>query len=331
MSDFDSRASSPTIALIEDDNDDSSEEQLHFPPELLGIFSLEDALGLLHTSDFFEQSDDGVDERPEPTHTDPNRRLIEMASTVPLSIRMDDDIDTLESVRDAESPAEAALGDIGQTQDVFSQDDFDVLTLDEPVYPNQPETWSPHHEYFLLSCCGTVQTITEHMQQIYKFWPPLQESFVRSKLVNNAGKQLMFLQRYLPGETHSMLRAESRIILRQSDLTDPNVVNGTQNIDPLVKQLDSKDPRYAKPRIPPGLASSEDWSTQHDNYLFLFLGDDPQNFLTRCAYLFNSPPTSSFVAVRMAQLPFLGLDVTELNNTKVVLEHATVQREGMFF
>lgn len=329
MSDADSRESSPTRPHAQ--GDDGIDDELPLPINLLGIFSLEDAIGLSQRSDSSGRSINGDDDASDSTQADTNRRLIDLLSSLPDSLIMGDEIGAPESEQDTEFPAEGAYVDAGQTRTVSNKNDSDVLMLEQQVYPNQPEKWSAHHEYFLLTCNGTVQIIAEHLQEVFKFWPPLQESFVRSKLVNNARRQLAFLQNYLPGETHSMLRAEARIVLSESDVRDPDVINGRQKVDPMVRQFSMPDPNYPRPKIPPGLPPSEVWTQRHDNHLFLFLGDEPEDFLAQCRHLFTAPPTSRFVAVRMAQLPFLGLNVTELNNTKVVLGHTVVQRDGMFF
>lgn len=320
------RESSPTGFPHQDGG--GSEDDLSVTTRLMRLFSFGYAPGPLQTSHSFQWSDDSSDEASVSTHRGPSRRII----------------DALSSVRNTESPAEAAHGVIGRMRGVFNQggmgtsplpnttstqDGAGELTLDEPPYPNQPGTWSPHHEFFLLSCRGTVQVITDHLQAIFDFSPPLLGSFVRSKLVNNARRQIAFLQTYLPGETHSMLRAEARIVLVESGLTDPDVFNGAQNLD--ILQYDLTDPRYTYPEMPPGLPPSEDWAILHDNHLFLFLGDSPQVFLTQCRHLFRSPPTSYFIAVRMAQLPFLDLNATRLNKAAVTSRYGVVRRQGMFF
>lgn len=64
----------------------------------------------------------------------------------------------------------------------------------EPPYPNQPANWDEHHEYFLWACRGAVPIITDHLQAIFQFSPPLLRSFVRAKLNNNAKRQFEFLQ-----------------------------------------------------------------------------------------------------------------------------------------
>lgn len=329
MPDSGSRQSSPTPPLTQEN--DFIDDELPFPMELLGILSLEEAIELSQGSNASRRPSSEDDDASNSTQAEPNRQLIDLLSTLPQSLIMGDDIDIPEPAQDIEIPTEPTHGDTDRVRTALDRDDSDESVVEEQVYPNQPEKWSFHHECFLLTCNGTVQIITEHMQEIFKFSPPLQESFVRSKLVRNAKKQLAFLRRYLPGETHSMLRAEARIVLGQSGLTDPEVVNGKQKIDPMVQQYTMPDPRYTRAKMPPGISPLQEWTKLHDNHLFLFLGDDPENFLRQCRHLFLTPPTRHFVAIRMSQLPFLGLSVSELSTTNIMFSHTVVQRDGMFF
>lgn len=204
----------------------------------------------------------------------------------------------------------------------------------EVSYPNQPANWATYHEYFLWSCRGSVPTITDHMQAIYRFSPPLQQSFVRAKLSNhNALRQFEFLQAYLPGEAHSMQRAEARVILWETGLNDPEVQDGRQRIE--VPQFNPPDDRYEKPRLPRGQPPMNQWVHMHDSYLLLFLGNHPSFFLRKCRWMFDCQPTDHFISVRMAQLPFLGISGADIEhaikNLKPFGLHTGLFEEGISF
>lgn len=191
--------------------------------------------------------------------------------------------------------------------------------FDESPYPNQPANWETHHEYFLWPCRGTVSTITDHLQAIFQFSPPLEKPFVRAKLnSHNALRQFEFLQAYLPGESHSMQRAEARIVLWEADLSDPDALEGRQHMD--IPQFSPTDDRYEKPRMPRGRPPFTEWVHIHDSYLLLFLGHHPHVFLRQCRWMFDCQPTDHFVSIRMAQLPFLGVSAEDISEALVTLK-----------
>ena len=197
---------------------------------------------------------------------------------------------------------------------------------DEPPYPNQPANWDEHHEYFLWACRGPVPVITDHLQAIFHFSPPLLRSFVRAKLNNNAKRQFEFLQAYLPGESHSMQRAEARIVLWEAGLSDPEAQEGSQRMD--IPQLCPTDSRYTRPRMPRGQPPLTNWVPMHDSYLLLFLGHHPNVFLRQSSWLFDRQPTDHFVSVRMAQLPFLGISADDINDAIISLKQLGPQAGG---
>ena len=199
----------------------------------------------------------------------------------------------------------------------------------EPPYPNQPANWDEHHEYFLWACRGAVPIITDHLQAIFQFSPPLLRSFVRAKLNNNAKRQFEFLQAYLPGESHSMQRAEARIVLWEAGLNDPEAQEGSQRMD--IPQHCPTDSRYTRPRMPRGQPPFTDWVSMHDSYLLLFLGHHPDVFQRQSSWLFDCQPTDHFVSVRMAQLPFLGISADDINNAIISLKQFRPQAGGIFF
>lgn len=191
--------------------------------------------------------------------------------------------------------------------------------FDEPPYPNQPANWETHHEYFLWSCRGTVSTITDHLQAVFQFSPSLERSFVRAKLNDhNALRQFEFLQEYLPGESHSMQRAEARIILWEAGISDPDALEGRQRME--MPQFSPTDHRYERPKMPHGQPPFTDWVHIHDSYLLLFLGHHPHVFLRQCHWMFDCQPTDHFVSIRMAQLPFLGISAEDISEALVTLK-----------
>lgn len=194
-----------------------------------------------------------------------------------------------------------------------------TLQFDETPYPNQPANWETYHEYFLWTCRGNVSTITDHLQAVFRFSPPLAKSFVRAKLNNhNALRQFEFLQEYLPGESHSMQRAEARIILWETGISDPDALEGRQRME--IPQFSPTDHRYERPRMPHGRPSFTDWVHIHDSYLLLFLGHHPHVFLRQCHWMFDCRPTDHFVSIRMAQLPFLGISAEDVSEALVALK-----------
>lgn len=185
----------------------------------------------------------------------------------------------------------------------------------EPPYSNQPANWDEHHEHFLWACRGAVPIITDHLQATFQFSPPLLRSFVRAKLNNNA--KFEFSQAYLPGESHSMQRAEARIVLWETGLNDPEAQEGSQCMD--IPQLCPTDSRYTRPRMPRRQPPFTGWAPIHDSHL-LFLGNHPRVFLRQCSWLFDCQPTDHFVSVRMAQLPFVGFSADDINNAILCLK-----------
>ena len=318
-------------------DDDSSEDDLAVPMRLTDLSPPDDTPVPIRTLDLFDEEDNSDHDEHVSTHMGPGRRI---SGGIPMS-RIGDfralhgnmlqrATDTITAIADRlinqiDPPSNQASTYVDPVAPPTShQQPF--AEPEEPPYPNQPSDWEPHHEYFLWSCRGTVQVITDHLQAVFQFFPPLLASFVRAKLINNASKQFEFLKKYLPGETHSMLRAEARIVLCESGLTDPQILEGSQAIE--IPQYSPRDWRYSKPVIPGGRPHFESWVLVHDCHLLLFLGSHPQVFLRQCRHLFNCQPTDHFLSVRMAQLPFLGLTVNDLNHEMLALKLYGSQQAG---
>lgn len=331
---------SPLRFPFQDDN--GSEDYLAAPMRLLRLFPPDDTPAPMRTLDLFAEDDNSDDEELVSTHMGPSRLI--NGAVAPMSrigefraLRGDQRQRTTEmltaiinrlidQVDRPLSQRSAVVDPVARPTSLHQH--FARPVLHEPPYPNQPADWEPHHEYFLWSCRGTVQVITDHLQAVFEFRPPLLASFVKAKLINNASRQFDFLQTYLPGEAHSILRAEARIVLCESGLTDPQVLDGSQPIE--TQQYSPKDWRYPKPIMPDGRPPFEDWVTIHDCHLFMFLGCHPQVFLRQCRHLFHDPPTDHFMTVRMAQLPFLGLTATDLGNAMLASKFNDTQQEATF-
>ncbi|RDW60361.1 uncharacterized protein DSM5745_10819 [Aspergillus mulundensis] len=183
----------------------------------------------------------------------------------------------------------------------------------EPDQATWPCGWSRFHDYFLWTCRGTVTVITDHLQAVFRFNPAINETFVAERLCGvNAYKQLTFLQKYLPGEIHSLQRAEARGVVYEADISHPDVRMGTQDL--YIEQPDAGDPKYIKPVLPcwapPG------WDRADDAFAALYLGEHPLVFLREYGWACAEMPTLEFVSIRMAQLPHLNLNWLELQAAK---------------
>ncbi|KAL3472764.1 hypothetical protein BJX99DRAFT_249400 [Aspergillus californicus] len=184
---------------------------------------------------------------------------------------------------------------------------------EEPDLNTWPTSWETHHDYYLWACRGSVEVITDHLQVVFVFDPPLQEDFVSARLGGvNAYKQLTFLRKYLPGERHSMQRAEARGVLYEADISDPDVRSGTQKLD--VRQTNPGSPGYIKPVLP--CWGPRNWSRTDDAFAAMYLGDHPDTFLREYTFAFHATPSIEFVRIRMAQIQHLNLNLAELQAAK---------------
>ncbi|EAW08045.1 uncharacterized protein ACLA_027700 [Aspergillus clavatus NRRL 1] len=175
--------------------------------------------------------------------------------------------------------------------------------------PGQPANWDTHCNYILWTSRGTVSMITERLQALFGFDPPLQKSFVAERLNGaNAGKHAEFLKEFAPGEAHSIQRAEARFAMHKAKRDDPKVRNGSQVIE--VEQFNYDDSRYEKPRRL--YNAPVDWNRDDDAILFLYLGQDPRKFLQHYGWVFKGALTDPFIRVRMGQVTHLGFTELEL-------------------
>ncbi|KAL2828724.1 hypothetical protein BDW59DRAFT_43173 [Aspergillus cavernicola] len=192
-----------------------------------------------------------------------------------------------------------------QAAEIVSPRDID----DEPDPTTWPTNWGIHHDYFLWACRGSVTVITDHIQAVFAFNPPIEERFVSARLGGvNAYKQLTFLSKHLPGETHSMQRAVARGVLYEADISDPDVRDGIKKLD--VKQAKSGTLEYIEPILP--CWAPHNWNRADDAFAAMYIGDHPNVFLREYGFVFREPPSDEFVRIRMAQIPHLNLSWTEL-------------------
>ncbi|KAL4821659.1 hypothetical protein BDW67DRAFT_1225 [Aspergillus spinulosporus] len=183
----------------------------------------------------------------------------------------------------------------------------------EPNQSTWPRNWDTHHDYFLWTCRGTVDVITEHLQAIFRFEPAIDETFVAARLCGvNAYRQLTFLQKYLPGEVHSLQRAEARGIIYEADISHPDIRMGSQNLE--LEQLDAGDPKYIAPVLP--CWAPPNWGRADDAFAALYLGEDPIVFQREYGWACTEMPTIEFISIRMAQIPHLNLNWMELQAAK---------------
>ncbi|KAL4956958.1 hypothetical protein BDW69DRAFT_192009 [Aspergillus filifer] len=184
---------------------------------------------------------------------------------------------------------------------------------DEPDPSTWPNKWSTYHDYFLWTCRGTVEIITDHLQAVFRFKPPIEETFVAARLGGiNAYKQMTFLRKYVPGEVHTLQRAEARAVIYEADISHPDVRWGTHEID--MKQPNYGSPEYVEP-ILPCWAPSE-WSRADDAFAAMYLGKDPVLFRREYGWAFAETPSIEFIGIRMAQIPHLNLTWMELQAAK---------------
>ncbi|KAL2795891.1 hypothetical protein BJX66DRAFT_336593 [Aspergillus keveii] len=184
----------------------------------------------------------------------------------------------------------------------------------EPDPTTWPTNWDTHHDYFLWSCRGSVEVITDHLQAVFAFDPPIEETFVAARLGGvNAYKQLTFLRKYLPGETHSMQLAEARCVLYEANISNPDVRWGTQKLD--VKQSNPGDFEYIDPALP--CWAPPNWDRADDAFAAMYIGDHPSVFQREYGWVFSDTPGLEFIRIRMAQIPHLNLSWGELNVAKL--------------
>ncbi|KAL2864629.1 uncharacterized protein BJX67DRAFT_208892 [Aspergillus lucknowensis] len=183
----------------------------------------------------------------------------------------------------------------------------------EPDQALWPTGWESHHDYFLWCCRGTVEVITDHMQAVFVFDPPIEETFVAARLGGvNAYKQITFLHKYLPGEAHSLQRAEARGVLYEADISNPDVRWGTQQLD--IKQPNPGDEEYIEPVLP--CWAPPNWTRADDAFVALYLGDHPTVFQREYGWAGHKAPSLEFIRIRMAQIPHLNLSWRELHDAK---------------
>ena len=179
----------------------------------------------------------------------------------------------------------------------------------EPSRDTWPVGWELHHDYYLWACRGTVVEITEQLQVVFDFSPPIQESFVADRLSGvNAFRQLTYLQTYFPGETQSMERALARGVIYEANIDHAEIRGGFQELE--VEQEDPANYEYAEPACPS--FGPEGWNCRDDAYLALYLGESPSTFIHDYGWLFPDPICPEFIRLRMAQIPYLDLSSSDL-------------------
>lgn len=179
----------------------------------------------------------------------------------------------------------------------------------EPNRDTWPTGWELHHDYYLWACRGTVVDIAEHLQVVFNFGPPIQESFVADRLNGiNAFRQLTYLQTYFPGETHSMQRALARGVIYEAGIDHAEVRGGFQEME--IEQDDPGNYEYAEPACPS--FQPIDWDCTDDAYLALYLSESPSTFIRDYGWLFPQPICPEFIRLRMAQIPYLDLSSADL-------------------
>ncbi|KAL4881445.1 hypothetical protein BJY04DRAFT_58399 [Aspergillus karnatakaensis] len=183
----------------------------------------------------------------------------------------------------------------------------------EPDRSTWPITWDTHHDYFLWACRGTVTVITDHLQAIFALDPPIEETFVAARLGGvNAFKQMTFLRKWLPGETHSLQRAEARGVVYEADISHPDVRMGSQLLD--LEQLNPGNEDYKEPVLP--CWCPRNWGRTYDSLIALYLGEHPDKFLREYNWAFENSLNAEFVRIRMAQIPHLNLTWQDLSSAQ---------------
>lgn len=182
-----------------------------------------------------------------------------------------------------------------------------------PDPSTSPSAWEPYIEYFLWTCRGNVPLITDHLQAIFGFNPPIDETAVAARLGGvHACRQMTFLRKYLPGETHSLQRAEARGVIYEANISHPDIRMGSQGLE--LRQLDSGHPEYVQPILPCWAPRS--WSREDDAFAALYLGEHPAVFQREYSWTLSDIPSIEFISIRMAQIPHLNLSWAELQAAK---------------
>ncbi|KAL4930664.1 uncharacterized protein BDV17DRAFT_35887 [Aspergillus undulatus] len=167
--------------------------------------------------------------------------------------------------------------------------------------------------YFLWTCRGTVEIITDHLQAVFCFDPAISEAFVAARLSGiNAYKQMTFLRKYLPGEIHSLQRAETRGVTYEANISHPDVHMRIQKLDATQTTPGNSD--YIEPVLP--CWAPPNWSRFDDAFAALYLGDDPVVFRREYSWAPDDIPSVEFLRIRMAQIPHLNLNWMELEAAK---------------
>ncbi|KAL4959321.1 uncharacterized protein BDV14DRAFT_193882 [Aspergillus stella-maris] len=168
-----------------------------------------------------------------------------------------------------------------QAAEIVSRPELDNET-DWSTWPNK---WSTHHDYFLWTCRGAVEIITDHLEAVFRFKPPIDETFVAARLGGiNAYKQMTFLRKYVPGEIHTLQRAEARAVIYKAGISHSE---------------------YVGPILPCWAPS--DWSRADDAYAAMYLGKEPVLFRREYGWAFAEALSVEFIRIRMARIPHLNL------------------------
>ncbi|KAL4808505.1 hypothetical protein BDV18DRAFT_158592 [Aspergillus unguis] len=183
----------------------------------------------------------------------------------------------------------------------------------EPDRSTWPIGWGRHHDYFLWACRGSVPVVTDHLQAVFNFGPPIDETFVAARLSGvNAFRQITFLQKYLPGELLTLERAKARGVLYEANISHPEVRMGTQYLD--TEQPSPGSPEYIEPILP--CWAPPHWSHADDAFTAMYLGEDPAVFLDQYGFTLAEQPSLEFIRIRMAQIPFVDLTWDDLQAAK---------------
>lgn len=173
-----------------------------------------------------------------------------------------------------------------------------------------PNEWTRFLDMLLWSFRGNSAAVNAQLQDRYKFHPPIRVDWVRLRLRETAAHQLAWLQKFLPGETGTILRVRIRA-------TVINAGNDLFHEGPT--EDDTPEPgssAYSQhPPLPPG--GPENWNWKWDIILCQSLGngEDPIDIL-RLLRKMRHPDlkglTKAWLEERMAQSGHLGIDVQDL-------------------
>ena len=194
---------------------------------------------------------------------------------------------------------------------------WEIVSEQDPAAPHPVAGWASEHSCFMFSCRGSIFDVTRQLQNAFGFQPELSPHQVGGHLNDtHAAEHYRFVQRFLPGELGTRMRARNREISILAGTPYPDVYHGTQEIP----DSDSTSRDYA---LPPDLRyAPESWDRRMDVWMLRDLNRGRFNLVsfwhrwreTLGGSRDHDDNLRAFLSVRLAQVRYLGITEAELAN-----------------